>query len=419
LNKKKGKSVVLRCKPKQLLPMSIETLTSAILRQMADINKWQHDFFLHLMSLYLSLRGRYTFSGFSRWGDKNEHTYRNHAMRGFDFADFNRRLIMSQTGDRRMLAFDPSYISKSGKRTAGTGYFWSGCAGKMKWGLEVCGFAAVDIEQNAALHYFAVQTLLSKGQGLMAFYCEQVQKQAVDLRKMSKYMAADAFFSKKMFVDTVCENGLHLISRLRDDAVLHHAPPQKIPGTPGRPKKYGDRISLKAPQIPSLPCLEKTKKNEVYGGTVWVKSLGRMAKVAIVFEKKENGQFKNPKIYFCTDLDFDEKDIWRWYKSRFQIEFLFRDAKQHAGLEDCQSREHAALQYHFNMSLTSVSVAKAVHNLAIEKESRPPFSMANIKTQYFNELLVNRVFEVFANCPNIKKNNPAIQNLFDLGKIAA
>jgi hypothetical protein len=45
--------------------------------------------------------------------------------------------------------------------------------------------------------------------------------------------------------------------------------------------------------------------------------------------------------------------------------------------------------------------------------------MADIKTQYFNEMVVNLVFEVFANAPNITKNHPAIQNLYKLGKIAA
>ena len=71
------------------------------------------------------------------------------------------------------------------------------------------------------------------------------------------------------------------------------------------------------------------------------------------------------------------------------------------------------------MALTSVSVAKVVHHLSIEKDLRGAFSMADIKTQYFNELVVDRVFDVFANIPNITKNHPALQNLYNLGKIAA
>jgi hypothetical protein len=45
--------------------------------------------------------------------------------------------------------------------------------------------------------------------------------------------------------------------------------------------------------------------------------------------------------------------------------------------------------------------------------------MADIKTQYFNELVVDSVFDVFANFPNITKSHPTIKNLYQLGKIAA
>lgn len=53
---------------------------------------------------------------------------------------------------------DPSYLSKSGKKTHGVGYFWSGFAGKSKQGLEVAGFAAIDPVINTAFHFDAYQT---------------------------------------------------------------------------------------------------------------------------------------------------------------------------------------------------------------------------------------------------------------------
>ena len=399
--------------------MSIETLTSTILRQMPEINKWQRDFFKHHMDLFLTLRGRYTYLNFERYGEKNEMTYRNHHNAGFDFRTFNRQLIEQHTSCLRMLAFDPSYVSKSGKHTPGVGYFWSGCAGKAKWGLEICGFAAVDINANTALHYYAAQTLQEDGQGLMAFYCALVRAQASELLKMSQYLGVDAYFSKKSFVDAACERGLHLITRLRDDAVLHYAPPPKKEGQKGRPKKYGDRFLAKNPNTDQLPCIAQSDTQRIYGGIVYVKSLKRLVRVAIVHELRENEQIKSVKIFICTDLQFPVQDIWPWYKSRFQIEFLYRDAKQHTGLEDTQSRHKEALEYHFNMSLTAVSVAKVLHYLSIDKDQRGPFSMADIKTQYFNERVVDRVFDVFANIPNLTKNHPEIQKLYNLGKIAA
>ena len=399
--------------------MSIETLTSAILREMPDINKWQRDFFLHHLDLFLSLRGRYTYLNFERYGQKNELTYRNHHESGFDFRAFNRRLIKKYTGSRCMIAFDPSHISKSGKCTPGVGYFWSGCANKAKWGLELCGFAAVDITANAALHFFAAQTLLEDGQGLMDFYCGLLRQQAPELLKITTYLGVDAFFSKKSFVDTAIESGLHVITRLRDDAVLHYAPPPPKKGQLGRPKKYGDRFFSKSPDTDQLPCIAQTEVQRIYAGVAYVKSLKRMVKIALVHQLKEDGTVKSVKIFICTDLEFLAHDIWTWYKSRFQIEFLYRDAKQHAGLEDTQSRNPKALEYHFNMSLTSVSVAKVTHHLSIDKSLRGPFSMADIKTQYFNERVINRVFDVFANIPNITKSHPALQTLYNLGKIAA
>ena len=399
--------------------MSVETLTSTILREMPDINKWQRDFFQHHLGLFLSLRGRYTYLNFERYGQKNELTYRNHHASGFDFRTFNRLLIEKNTSRQRMIAFDPSYIPKSGKRTPGVGYFWSGCASRAKWGLELCGFAAVDISANTALHYWAAQTLLEKGQGLMSFYCDLLRQQAPELLKMSRYLGVDAFFSKKSFVDTVIETGFDVITRLRDDAVLHYAPPPKKEGQMGRPKKYGDRFWALNPDTEQLPCITQTEGQRTYGGVVYVKSLKRLVNMAIVHELKDDGSVKSVKIFICTDLQFPTQDIWNWYKSRFQIEFLYRDAKQHTGLQDTQSRHPKALEYHFNMSLTCVSVAKVALHLSIDKSRRGPFSMADIKTQHFNELVVNRVFDLFANMPNIRKSHPDIKKLYNLGKIAA
>lgn len=399
--------------------MSIETLTSTILRQMPDINKWQRDFFHHLLGLFLSLRGRYTYLNLSRYGRKNELTYRNHYASGFDFQTFNRLLIEQHTSQRRVIAFDPSYVSKSGKHTPGVGYFWSGCAGKAKWGLEICGFAAVDLDANTALHYLATQTLPEADQGLMSFYCALVQKQAPELLKMSRYLCVDAFFSKKSFVDAALEKGLHLVTRLRDDAVLHYPAPPKKAAQKGRPKKYGDRFSIKNPDPQQLPCIAESKEQRIYGGTIYVKSLKRLVKVAIVHHLKADSSLQIAKIYICTDLELPVQDILTYYKGRFQIEFLYRDGKQHTGLEDTQSRKKEALEYHFNMSLTAVSVAKVLHHLSVDKNERGPFSMADVKTQYFNELMIDRVFDVFAKIPNLTKKHPAMQELYNLGKIAA
>mgnify|MGYP003439838048 CR=1 FL=1 len=39
--------------------------------------------------------------------------------------------------------------------------------------------------------------------------------------------------------------------------------------------------------------------------------------------------------------------IIQYYKSRFQIEFFYRDAKQDTGLNHCQARSENKLNFHF------------------------------------------------------------------------
>jgi len=46
------------------------------------------------------------------------------------------------------------------------------------------------------------------------------------------------------------------------------------------------------------------------------------------------------------------------YVYDFQIEFLFRDAKQHLGLTHCQSTDKTQFENPINLALSTVSVAK-------------------------------------------------------------
>ena len=68
--------------------------------------------------------------------------------------------------------------------------------------------------------------------------------------------------------------------------------------------------------------------------------------------------------------------VFKYYRSRFQIEFIYRDAKQHTGLSNCQGRSKEKLDFHFNAALTSVNLAKISNQ---EENQREPFSMADCK----------------------------------------
>jgi hypothetical protein len=57
-------------------------------------------------------------------------------------------------------------------------------------------------------------------------------------------MVADAWLSKRTFVDPIVSMDMHLISRMRDDADLRYISTEKPIGKRGRPRKYSDKIIL-------------------------------------------------------------------------------------------------------------------------------------------------------------------------------
>jgi hypothetical protein len=125
------------------------------------------------------------------------------------------------------------------------------------------------------------------------------------------------------------------------------------------------------------------------------------------------------KLYFCTDTQMDALEILDCYQSRFQIEFLYRDGKQHTGLNDSQARSENKLNFHFNAALTAINIAKVEHWLSTPKEVRKPFSMADIKTMNHNRLLLQRFIDVFGVNAYSAKNRNHVNELIYYGTIAA
>jgi len=97
---------------------------------------------------------------------------------------------------------------------------------------------------------------------------------------------------------------------------------------------------------------------EIYSAVVEAKNGKRKLRVVLLrWEKKEEGTV-GTAILFSTDPELSASKIVEYYRARFQIEFLFRDAKQHTGLMDCQARSSEAIQMHINASFMSLNLLK-------------------------------------------------------------
>jgi len=149
--------------------------------------------------------------------------------------------------------------------------------------------------------------------------------------------------------------------------------------------------------------------------------LKSVIKIVIVYTKNSKDKWSH-KIYFSTNLQQNCDKILQMHRLRFQIEFLYRDAKQFTGLNHCEARSINKLNFHWNMSLTAINLAKIVHWIPSKDEKSNKevvFSMSDIKTRYYNELPLNRFVSMFMRNPELEKNKHKITQFLQFGKIAA
>jgi hypothetical protein len=414
--------------------MTVATFVSAILKQIPNIGKCKHDFLTHLIPLVLGIRGRVNFKQMSRYGSLNETTYHNQFKAGFDFIEFNQKLISANGSGHLILVYDPSYLPKAGSKTPHVGNFWSGCAGRMCHGLEIGVAALVDVDLQTSFHLDAVQTpnaaeLKAQSKSLLDYYAEELIRLGKRVEKYTNYAVVDAFFAKAPFINRVlAESHLHVICRLRDDAVVRYLydGPQK---PNGRRREYGANINWKKIDKQCFKLVYEDEKCRIWDAKVNYSAFKRNIRVAYVeyLKPKEasteetTDQPTEPivecyKIYFATDLNLPAFMIVKYYKLRFQIEFEIRDGKQFTGLTDCQSRNEVKMDFHVNTSLTAVSVAKAVYWCEARKQNPTlSFSMADVKTLHFNELFLEKVFSMSAIAAEALKTHPDFHNLLTFG----
>ena len=383
-----------------------------------SLNKWRRDFIKDVLWLFLSINAPINFLQLGRYGQYGEQRYRQQFEGDFDFFNFNSTLIQQHCGTRRAIAFDPSYIPKSGRKTEGVGWFWSGSASQSKWGLEIGGIAVLDLDNHTALHLEAVQTIPLEEETLLEFYTRIITERAPELKKISNVVVADAYFSKEPFVSKLMLCQLDVISRLRDDVRLRYIVQIKKTGKRGRTKTNGDKVDFSSMDNKHFSIEKENDDMRMQTAVVYAVALKRIVRVVFV-EFLKNGKTTSSKVYFCTNIEMEATEIFEIYQTRFQIEFVYRDAKQHTSLTSCQARNKEKLYFHFNMSLTAVNVAKIIHWYSIPIEIRKSFSLSDIKTINHNTLLLERFIAMFGIKPYILKNNQNVKELLLYGTIAA
>lgn len=349
-----------------------------------------------------------------------EKSYRCRFNKFFDWFGFNYALAQQYIVGERIAVFDPSYIKKSGRHTYGMGMFWSGVRQKALRGLEIGCLSFVNVADATALHGIAEQTpspqtLKISGKTLISHYVNIIEKYIKDIKNFTRYLAVDGYFMKKDFIQPLLKQGLHIITKARQDANLKYLYKGKQKAGKGRPRLYDGKVNISAIDKRRIKCCYRDKDQQVYAGTVYCVQLKQTVLAAFIYYTDRD----KPEILIGTDTDMKSMTLCRYYGLRFQVEFLIRDAKQYAGLEDCQARDQQKLHTHFNIAMTVVSIAKAAYYLSIPREQRKGFSMADIKMLHMNQIITKRIFSNLAVDLSCRKIKHIYSQCLNFGRLRA
>jgi len=400
-------------------------LVEDILNNMEKVSKPQKKFLLKTIQAFLSIGGRMTFKNMCRYVCLSERTFSRQFSKVFSFLDFNCAAIeRALAGKKRKLAvaFDPFFVPKSGSHTYGKGKFWSSGSGRVEPELEAALLSIVDLIDRTAYALHAKQTPNSKELKKMSalgtettridWFLQYIYSMRCMFPAGVRHLLVDAYFFKEKFVTGICDAGLHVISKMRKDARLRllYTGPQK---PRGRHKKFNGEINFEKLAITETTEADITLRSIV----AYSIALKRDVLVVMVRKQLSKGRIMEAML-FSTDTAMQPIEVYEYYKARFQIEFVIRDAKQHTGLTHCQSWVKERIDFHINLSFLAINVAKIKE---LERlggtRNNAAYSVATQHVRHHNEMLIQSFFERLGLELLEFKSHPGYEQALSLGAV--
>jgi hypothetical protein len=368
------------------------------------ITKPTKTFLKVVINAFTIFRGKANYTNLSRYCHFSERTIRRWFNKGLSYLYLNSTLLnFIPSHHEKIGAIDASFIRKSGNHTDGLAMFWSGCDGKSQKGLEMSLITIVDIDANTAYGLDVKQTIVQEGKTRADLYADHIENSFNELRKHGvTHIAADAYYTKNVFIDRLTNNGFHIVGKLRRDADLKWLYDGIQTGI-GRPKKYDGKIVFD--DIDKFKHEEIVDEVDIYSAEVYAVKMKKKIKVVLLRNIGEDSY----ALLFSTDLQLSTQTIIKYYKARFQIEFFIRDSKQHTGLMDCQARKSSAINTHLNMSITALNVLKIEDCLAKESFSKSVISIASWKCIKFNKHYLSGILSML----EISKDDDKYVSVYD------
>ncbi|MDQ3180146.1 MAG: transposase [Acidobacteriota bacterium] len=415
----------------------------------------------------LAMTGRITMLGISRWTSKGG-SYRT-IQRFFGtvvpwtelFVKFFETHLFDPEREY-ILAGDETVVSKSGSETFGIDRLFSGLRGKVIKGLGFFVFSLVDTFQRKSYPLAVKQMVRSEAEkearkarkkkvgkkskkrskakrGRKKGSRNQDKKEfkpSLELLRINallvmllklirkfikvRYVALDGHFGHNQAMLMARSNDLHLISKMRYDAALY----EKYEGTysgRGKRKRYGEKLEYD--KLPKKYIKKSNRENDVitnyYQGLFLHKEFGEQLNVVVIVKFNLKSGKVGRVILFSSDVELGWEPLVDYYSLRFQIEFNFREAKQHFGLEDFMLTSKTGVENAANLSFMMVNVCeqlkkqsggKCVSTNDLKTHHRGvKYAVLTLKKvmKKAKPILINQIIEEISRLGSIHQPNPA------------
>lgn len=168
-------------------------------------------------------------------------------------------------------------------------------------------------------------------------YLDHLHGVVLYLHPDEDHLAVDGQFAKEKRLDGVEAMGIHTIGKLCCDARMSflYTVPRRTHGS-GEQKTYDSKVDWQ--DLSRFEYIAEQDGFELYTQVLNDVPFKRTLCVVVVPDRRDP---KKPRyaLLFWSKVDLDASKIFYLNKARFQIEFIFRDAKKFRGYSDAQTRD--------------------------------------------------------------------------------
>jgi hypothetical protein len=232
------------------------------------------------------------------------------------------------------------------------------------------------------------------------------------LNEAALRVVVDAYFSKAPFVNPLVGKGIHVISKLRHDAVGWDdpSPEQRSDAKRGKKWKLAQLLTHLPAEATSVHLYGKIVIVHAVCRELWLRDFNQKVKVVVI------EGLKRPIILFSTDVSLSMAPIIEIYGARFVIELVIRDLKGYFGLADYQCYLTTAIHRFVHLAC----VAFCLYRLIQLKEDASawlpsvpkgisPASFAHLR-QGLQHFIIGRILSPkFGEIPNLKDNTSELE----------